>query len=162
MLKTPPYSLLVTTSSAGLCTDRRISPESANPNKALYCLILWLIGIYSLAELKKTFQLSFCTSCTRDIPSNQACALMRNETGYPSCCRLKPNQLSHALRCSLLLKFCQLPAADYHWKRVAEVNGIFCKALVCLKAYVIGDKGEGPFSLLCKESSTTLAICRMR
>ena len=42
--------------------DLRISPGCANPNKALYCLILWLIDIYSSAEPKKTFHLPFYQS----------------------------------------------------------------------------------------------------
>ena len=37
--------------------DQGTLPGSANPNKGLYCLILWLIGISSLVEPKKTFHL---------------------------------------------------------------------------------------------------------
>ena len=43
VLKTPPYSLLGVTSSTR-SADQRISSEGTNPNKALYCLFLWLIG----------------------------------------------------------------------------------------------------------------------
>ena len=52
--ETPPYSLFG-------CDFQGTSPGCANLNKALYCLILWLIGISSLAEPKKTFQ--FPTHC---------------------------------------------------------------------------------------------------
>ena len=54
--KTPPYSLLGDDFlGPTLWTRLRTSPGSANPNKALHCLILRLIGISSSAEPKKTF-----------------------------------------------------------------------------------------------------------
>ena len=55
--------------------DWRISPGCANPNKALYCLILWLIGIYSSVEPKKSFHLvpkpgrSCCLLKTTPLPT---------------------------------------------------------------------------------------------
>ena len=62
--KAPPYSLLGTTPSAGSTRTGEFHQRAQTPNKVLYCLILWLIGIYSSEEPKKTFQilylLSFC------------------------------------------------------------------------------------------------------
>ena len=55
--------------------DQATSPGCANPNKALYCLILWLIGISSSAEPKKTFHLvpkpgrSCCLLKTTPLPT---------------------------------------------------------------------------------------------
>ena len=72
--KTPPYSLLPPDLLAR-SADRRISPRCANPSKALYCLILWLIGISSSAEPKKTFHLvpkpgrSCCLLKTTPLPT---------------------------------------------------------------------------------------------
>ena len=53
--KSLPYSLLGTTSPAPTLWTGEFRPRVRTPNKALYCLILWLIGICSLAEPKKTF-----------------------------------------------------------------------------------------------------------
>ena len=64
VLRTLPYSVLGATSSARLLATGEFRPRAQTPNKVLYCLILWLIGIYSSEEPKKTFQilylLSFC------------------------------------------------------------------------------------------------------
>ena len=44
VLKTPPYSLLGVTSLASSAPTGEFRPGTQTPNKALYCLILWLIG----------------------------------------------------------------------------------------------------------------------
>ena len=55
--KTPLYSLLGCDFPGPALQTRERRPVGKNPNKALYCLILWLTGISSSAEPKKTFHL---------------------------------------------------------------------------------------------------------
>ena len=55
--KSPPYSLLGATSPAPTLRTGEFCLRVQIPNKALYCLILWLIGISSSAEPKKDFHL---------------------------------------------------------------------------------------------------------
>ena len=74
--KTRHIPCLGTTPSA-CSTDRRTSCGCANLNKALYCRILWLIGISSSVEPKKTFHLvpkprrSCCLLKTTPLPTPQ-------------------------------------------------------------------------------------------
>ena len=66
--KTPPYPLLGHDFPSPALRTRGTSPWCANPNKALYCPILWLTGISSSAEPKKTFHL---------VPKPGSCCLLK-------------------------------------------------------------------------------------
>lgn len=80
--------------------DGETSPGHANPNKALYCLTLWLISIYSLVEPKKTFHLvpkpggSRCPLKTASPPTPRGSLAATPPVRAPNqgrCCRPSPS-----------------------------------------------------------------------